>query len=143
MKYSYYAKIIDPNSEYYGQVFEVTQINFEDDCVWVKYPDDYEKCYDFSQIQFCVTKDNEPVKMGEEVVSIGDWWNKAEGEYITGFYELNGDIFFTISTGHSEFFKRIYEEEHLEPLHPTNKVKITAGGKEYWISREEFNRLTK
>lgn len=69
MKYSNWCKIIDPNSEYYGRVFEVNSIDIQSKEVDLYIPEiKWEAVLPFSQIQFCVTKDNEPVKIGEEYV---------------------------------------------------------------------------
>jgi hypothetical protein len=143
MRYSNFAKIIDPNSEYYGQVFEVTMIDFEDedrDYIALKVHKKICEFFSRSQIQFCVTKDNEPVKVGEEVVSIGDYVCNCE---LYDWVQDNEDIKYYIHTDNGDDYVDCVLAIDLEPLHPTNKIKITAEGKEYWISRERLNEITK
>jgi hypothetical protein len=146
---SNYAKIIDKQSEYYGQVFEVVLIDIEDKEISVRTDirngtmlDDYA----FDQIQFCVTKDNEPVKIGEEYACIGDLVlentidESVEGYPIIDFVEVNGMTRIAYEKGW-DLVKEI-NPDNFKPLHPTNKIKITAEGKEYWISREQFKNIT-
>lgn len=118
MKYSNYAKIVDPNSEYYGHVFEVDWINLKEKDVFMPEIG----ITSFSQIQFCVTKDNEPVKIGEEYVCIGD---KATGDAIYDWVELDDGLDVFIK---DKGVTRQYgiEDFVFQPLHPTNKIKITA-----------------
>jgi hypothetical protein len=134
MRYSNHCKIIDPKSEYYGQVFEVYSIRFYS-ALTIKVilsRDNYGKIkevatFDFSQIQFCVTKDGEPVKIGEEYVCIGDF---VYGSAIHNFVDTEDQcIVFTFpkeeAFGGREGYL-ISGVREFKPLHPTNKIKITA-----------------
>jgi hypothetical protein len=142
-RFSNYAKIIEPNSEYYGQVFEVSIIGIHEEVIYLK---NKAHKFHFSDIQFCVTKDNEPVKIGEEYVCVGDRVesrNTIDAEAIYNFVEYDEEVVIyhkNKTRSMNSFLSNI--DEH-KPLHPTNKIKITAEDKEYWISREEFNRLSK
>lgn len=123
MKYSNYAKIIDPNSEYYGQVFEVDTILIQGKMVYVKIKQSpfTETGFYFSQIQFCVTKDNEPVKIGEEYVCIGDSFDDVE---IADWYiDSYKDVRYIDKIGQGYC---LLGTTDFKPLHPTNKIKITA-----------------
>jgi hypothetical protein len=154
---SNFAKIVDPNSEYYGQVFEVDIIHTIDqnvDLVEVNENRSIKRFignFTFSQIQFCVTKDNEPVKIGEEYVCIGDLVTNEEimgttTDSIYDYYEVYKDINLIIGTPDDHDVISVeddFDEYTFKPLHPTNKIKITAEGKEYWISRDDFNKITK
>jgi hypothetical protein len=147
MRYSNWAKIIDKDSEYYGQVFEVRTILFTTKEVMGYFKASLTS-FKFDQIQFCVTKDNEPVKIGEEYVCIGDLLEESkgkEGGEIIDFIEFQKDIRlkYKRKDNSEELTDLSLEEENIKPLHPTNKIKITAEGKEYWVSREEFSRLSK
>jgi hypothetical protein len=85
MRYSNFAKIVDKDSEYYGQVFEVEDINInKQDVVLIEEKYKGESLYfigkfSFSQIQFCVTKDNEPVKI--EKLSFDDFESPTDKLY--------------------------------------------------------------
>jgi hypothetical protein len=131
-RFSNYAKIIEPNSEYYGQVFEVSIIGIHEEVIYLK---NKAHKFHFSDIQFCVTKDNKPVKIGEEYVCIGDLVNGMPiidclvCDVMTFVFE-KGTCYFDGNWG-----------DEFESLHPTNKVKITAEGKEYWISREALETI--
>lgn len=147
-KFSQYAKIIDPDSEYYGQVFEVGITNRYLNVIQTLEERRSDiKEFSFSQIQFCVTKDNKPVKIGEEYVCLKD---EIYGEEIYDFVEMNGNIrLCTRETMVADkkdslvAFDSVTSHSHHLPLHPTNKIKITAEGKEYWVSRETLKAITK
>jgi hypothetical protein len=147
---SNHAKIIDLNSEYYGQVFEVDNIHVpleEVDLVRISKNRIVKNIignFTFDQIQFCVTKDNEPVKIGGEYLCLQDKFSDCQ---IYDFVEVNNDVVVwyhnTILAKHKDWciLLSTISYEH-QPLHSTNKIKITAGGKEYWISREQFKNIT-
>jgi hypothetical protein len=125
MTYANYAKIVDPNSEYYGQVFEVSIIGIHEEVIYLK-----NKAHKFhlSDIQFCVTKDNEPVKIGEEYVCIGDTHSNGK---ILNWYEWsvtdgNNGLTILSSENGDHMEDEIEDIAYFYPLHPTNKIKITA-----------------
>lgn len=122
-RYSNYAKIIDKDSEYYKQVFEVDQINFTHKDVWLigKDQDFDNEPWSFSQIQFCVTKDNEPVKIGEEYLCLDD-------EYLDGkiynFVGYDGSVviyYHDPYCGDNDMNVAYINKEDFTSLYPTNK----------------------
>ena len=162
---SNYAKIIDPNSEYYGQVFEVRTISIDDKEISVETTNASYDYFKFHQIQFCVTKDktdgtSEPVKIGEEYVC----WDNIENEEDL-FESYHGKLWSkaiqkAITAPFPEValqyvVQKAYEKgkKESEDLHPTNKIKITAEKIDGVIEdlvdkfekdlKEVFNRLSK
>lgn len=131
MRYSNWCKIVDNNSKYYGQVFKVFLTHNEQEFVNICHESNEQ--FKFSQIQFCVTKDNEPVKIGEEYVC----WDNIENEEDL-FESYHGKLWSkaiqkAVTAPFPEValqyvVQKAYEKgkKEAEDLHPTNKIKITA-----------------